>query len=764
MKTRLLCITLLTFTVLIFGANHYAARNELPEEGCETCNCHVKITNPDPKSKKEPTCSVVFRGDRKRLLSSEGVHFKAEPLKYTIKSFEACDFVLFCGKDSQAQLTCQSQVDLEMPLVGPIKGNRPTTIWGNQKCPVFCESRGDMKVINIRGCEQWPMPTEKDSPKRPEKATPKPQTKNPRSSTLLSMFFGSSWQDSSIISSFVPARYSQESADEKKPHEIMSDSTRWRLLNGEAGIEQGMLMVAMGEAEVRSFCTGDTIRLVGPNTISLPTCQPDVSGHWQGAYARPLANGTREAVTISLNLRKESGSLQGELTTPDGTFNIVKGSQDGSDIRLEAERTVGGTQAKINLNGHHTKGVIVFDGREQSPGGAVTWTSLTGFVRRLYIADSALPIAILNQPYSVPLTAFAPEGQALTFRLATPAIITPEQITWNKDARDLGGRNGERFTYGCPVRPPTNPTVYGTDVYTVDSPICNAAVHSGLISPQAGGVVTIQIKPDAGSYTASTRNGVSSKSYGAYKGSYVFVKGESNGGERGRMPKGLSFDGQSGTFSGTPTELGSFDISVVADDGAGNVFEQPLTLTVKKLVVTNRLLPDGFVGQTYAATIKVAGGQPPYRFSGSMPKGLTLDPNTGEISGQPSSPSSGSDRYGNRTSVASFEVTIRDSQNNSESQNVSLTVRGATIMNSHFLPDAMVGVPYRTQFQAVGTLSPINWVFGRDDASSIGLALNEKTGELSGMPTKAGDFFIEVRAEVGSSVPSRRFALTIKPR
>ena len=32
MKTKLLCIKMLTFTVLIFGGNHYAARNELPGE------------------------------------------------------------------------------------------------------------------------------------------------------------------------------------------------------------------------------------------------------------------------------------------------------------------------------------------------------------------------------------------------------------------------------------------------------------------------------------------------------------------------------------------------------------------------------------------------------------------------------------------------------------------------------------------------------------------------------------------------------------
>jgi hypothetical protein len=135
-----------------------------------------------------------------------------------------------------------------------------------------------------------------------------------------------------------------------------------------------------------------------------------------------------------------------------------------------------------------------------------------------------------------------------------------------------------------------------------------------------------------------------------------------------------------------------------------------------------------------------------------MPKGLQLDPITGEVSGKPSSP----------VSYASFEVTIRDSQNNSESQKVSMSVRGATILTSHFLPDAKVGVPYRTQFQVIGTLAPINWVFGRVDAGSIGLALNERTGELSGTPTRAGDFFIEVTAEVGSSVASRNFALTIK--
>lgn len=107
---------------------------------------------------------------------------------------------------------------------------------------------------------------------------------------------------------------------------------------------------------------------------------------------------------------------------------------------------------------------------------------------------------------------------------------------------------------------------------------------------------------------------------------------------------------------------------------------------------------------------------------------------------------------------------MRDSQNNSESQSVSLSVRGATILNSHFLPEAKVGVPYRAQFQALGNLTPINWVLGEAGSTSISLTLNAGTGELSGTPTKAGNFSIKVRAQDGSSSSSRKFALTIKPR
>lgn len=717
MKTKLLCITMLIFTVLIFGGNHYAARNELQKQDCPKCNCTFtnSASYAPSGAVKEPSCSVVFSVEMPDLTGGHFPYIWREKLAEGIGdtpgkevSLSQCDFTVFCDQGREARVQC---------------GDFYIYLNQSRKCGHSC-SGTDVKT----SCDPW---ARKPTPE----PTPRKRGSPLQVSSIWSEFFDATMRTTSINSGFLPAKYSQEATDDGEAKEIITGSTRWRLIEGEAGIDQGMLMVAKGEVEARSFCTGDSFRLVGPNVLSLPTCQVDVSGRWQGAYARPLSKGTRGAVAVSLNLRKESDSLRGELKTPDGTFNIVEGSQSGSAIRLQAERTVAGTQGKIILNGRLTKGDIVFDGSEQSPGGPVVY-GLTGFVRRLYIADTALPTAIVNQPYSFTLTAFAPEDQATTFRLANPTAKQPEQITWATEAESLRGRNGERFTYLCPANGSLNRLYSRDNAYTDTSSICTAAVKADLITQQAGGVVTIKIQPGPSPDT----------------GRFVFISNEPQTGVSGRLPRGLSFDTRSGTLSGTPTELGSFDISVVAEDGAGNLFEQPLTLNVKKLIVSNSLLPDGFVGQPYAATLKVAGGQAPYRFSGSIPEGLQLDPITGALSGRPSSASS----------AKTFEVTVRDSQNISESQKLRLSVRGTTILNSYFLPDAKVGAPYRMQFQAVGNLTPINWVFGRDDASLIGLALNEKTGELSGTPTKAGDFFIEVRAEVGSSVPSRKFALTIK--
>lgn len=101
-------------------------------------------------------------------------------------------------------------------------------------------------------------------------------------------------------------------------------------------------------------------------------------------------------------------------------------------------------------------------------------------------------------------------------------------INWAAQADSLRGRTGQRFTYACPAGGPISGRLWGTDIYTDDSSICTAAVHAGLINIAAGGTVTIEIRPGASSYRASTRNGVASKNYGAYPGSFVIIGGRNS--------------------------------------------------------------------------------------------------------------------------------------------------------------------------------------------------------------------------------------------
>lgn len=720
--TKLLCITILILTVFIFGANHYAARNaaqSLPE--CKKCDCNVKLVSIMGKPKgREPSCSVVFiaRADpntgKRAMMSLSRVKEEIPIGIYT------CAWTVFCDNTHLSQVVCTGlNPDPLLLQIGRKIEYDQVPVNPETKCSFQCLPQG-----LLYNCDHWERPT----------PTPPPKKKTRGSGLLdtLSMSLALTKINNPFMADLLPVKYSPEPFDNDEEKGTISGSTQWRPIGGEAGIEKGMLTVATGEAEARSFCTGNNIRLAGPGTASLPSCDVDLSGSWWGGYARRSPDYESAPVTVNLTLRKEAAALRGELTTSDGVFDVVSISRTDFGLDLQASRPVAGKQQKILLHGKITKGEIVFGGSEQSPSNDKTY-ALTGVLKRLYIADDALPAAAVNQPYSFALVALSPTGNPVSFRLTNPAPKQPEQITWATEAQSLRGRNGERFTYLCPPNGSLNRLYSRDNAYTDTSSICTAAVNAHVITQEAGGVVSIEIRPGPSPDT----------------GRFVFVSSEPQGGTRGRLPQGVSFDNKSGAFSGTPTEPGSFEISVVADDGAGNVFEQPLTLTVRRLILTNGWLPDAFVGSPYRATLKVAGGQPTYRFSGVVPNGLQLDPNTGELSGTPTSTGSG------------FEVTIRDRQDNSETQKVTLRVRGTTILTSYFLAEATEGMPYHAQLQATGNSSPIRWSVDKGDLSLIGLTLNQQTGELSGTPTRAGAIAFAVRAQAADG-HTRSFALTVK--
>lgn len=156
---------------------------------------------------------------------------------------------------------------------------------------------------------------------------------------------------------------------------------------------------------------------------------------------------------------------------------------------------------------------------------------------------------------------------------------------------------------------------------------------STLPAPQAGAAYSQQI-------TASG---------GAAPYAYAVVSGV--------LPVGLTLDITTGTISGTPRQVGTFNFAVMAVDDNFGSGSQAYSFTVSEptldLSPASSTLPVGTVGNSYAQTFSASGGMGIYEYildviSGDLDD-LTFDTSTGLLSGTPRS-----------AGTASFQVTATD--------------------------------------------------------------------------------------------------------
>jgi hypothetical protein len=96
--------------------------------------------------------------------------------------------------------------------------------------------------------------------------------------------------------------------------------------------------------------------------------------------------------------------------------------------------------------------------------------------------------------------------------------VTP--IAWSTTANQFKQDNGQTYTFECP-KGGSPIAIWGSDVYTADSSICTAAVHTGKITLEDGGRVTIEMRPGRPVYGSTTRNGITSNTFGEFAHSFV---------------------------------------------------------------------------------------------------------------------------------------------------------------------------------------------------------------------------------------------------
>ncbi len=109
----------------------------------------------------------------------------------------------------------------------------------------------------------------------------------------------------------------------------------------------------------------------------------------------------------------------------------------------------------------------------------------------------------------------------------------------------LRGNNNVIFRFECPpLGNARQADVWGTTLYTDDSPICWAAAHSGFVTRAAGGEVFVEVLPGALTYFGTFRSGFVSSDFDMWLGSYQIIG----------APLGLPPDYDGGIlWVGTPT-------------------------------------------------------------------------------------------------------------------------------------------------------------------------------------------------------------------
>jgi hypothetical protein len=199
----------------------------------------------------------------------------------------------------------------------------------------------------------------------------------------------------------------------------------------------------------------------------------------------------------------------------------------------------------------------------------------------------------------------------------------------------------------------------------------------------------------------------------------------------GALPAGLTLDPGTGIIGGTPTQVGSFNLSVRVTDANANPAAAALTLTVASglTIATAPVLPTATAGAPYSLTLQPAGGAAPYVWAvtaGSLPAGLTFHA-SGVIDGTPVAAGS-----------FNFTVQVTDGNSTKADKQFSLQVTGPlTITTAPALPAGSTGAPYNQALAAAGGTPPYLWSITAGSPPA-GLSLDASTGVLAGTPGGTG--------------------------
>ena len=281
---------------------------------------------------------------------------------------------------------------------------------------------------------------------------------------------------------------------------------------------------------------------------------------------------------------------------------------------------------------------------------------------------------------------------------------------------------------------PSSGEITGTPTDSADSPYTFTITATDADSNAGSQAYTVAINPAPSITTLTLPSGTVGQAYSQTIGETGGTGAIAFSVSAGSLPVGLSLDPSTGAITGTPTDSADspFSFTITATDAVGAPGSQAYSVTINSLSITTLTLPDWTVGVAYDQTIAESGGVAPVAFSvsaGSLPTGLSLDPNSGEITGTPTD---------SADSPYAFTITATDADGNAGSQAYTVAINPAPSITTLTLPSGTVGVAYSQTIGETGGTGAIAFSVSAGTLPT-GLSLDPSTGAITGTPTDSAD-------------------------
>ncbi len=268
---------------------------------------------------------------------------------------------------------------------------------------------------------------------------------------------------------------------------------------------------------VTAFTLSYFIKATGAGTWNpriVAVQQPGSSLHYYGSYLDRASTSPRRVASYH-----ESPSIGGRIFFTPGTrllttaanpaWTHIAITHDGSTVLIYLDGTLVTTATNAGALKPFAAGMLSVAG---SDNGLDLFVGQLDEIRLYNRALAAAEITTLSTGGAVGTAA---SGVNTAAAITADVIAAPSNLT--------GYRSRVGQTFQLSLTGASSGSLWGTDVYTDDSSVARAAVHAGIVAVGETKTVTVSVLAGQSSYPASTRNGVSSSSWGGWGGSFSFA-------------------------------------------------------------------------------------------------------------------------------------------------------------------------------------------------------------------------------------------------